>query len=214
VSQVVFDLNGTLTDVRALAEPWGGAAAPPRLGPEALDEAVMTSMVDTLSGVFRPFPELLRGALGRRAQLAGLDLGPLDAALERAAALPAQPEAAAALDHLRASGFRVAVLTNSAADAGRRTLAAAGLLERVDRLDGADAVQAYKPDPRVYALAEPEPGAWFVAAHWWDVAGASRAGLRTAWISRDDRLLPATAPEPDIAAPDLLAAARAITAAG
>jgi len=214
MSRVVFDLNGTLTDARALAAPWG-AAAPARLGPEALDEAVMMSMADTMCGVFRPFPELLRGALGRRAQLAGLDTGALlDAAVEAAAALPAHPEAAAALDHLREAGFAVAVLTNSAADAGRRTLEAAGLLPRIDRLDGADAAGAYKPDPRVYALAEPQPGAWFVAAHWWDVTGAARAGLRTAWISRDDRVLPSTAPRPDVSAPDLLAAARAITAAG
>ncbi len=214
MTRVIFDLNGTLTDVNAVAAPWG-AAAPPRLGPEALDEAVMMSMGDTLCGVFRPFPELLRGALGRRAQLAGLDAGaPLEQALERVAALPAQREAAAALDHLRSAGLGVAVLTNSAAQAGRRTLEAAGLLDRIDRLDGADAVRAYKPDPRVYALADPEPGDWFVAAHWWDVTGASRAGLRTAWISRDDRVLPASAATPDVSAPDLLAAARAITAAG
>ncbi len=208
MSHVVFDLNGTLTDVRALAAPWGHAA-PDRLGPEALDEAATMGMADTLGGVFRPFPELLRAALGRRAQLAGLDAGaPLDLAMRRAAALPAHPEAAAALDHLRAAGFRVAVLTNSASEAGRRTLEAAGLLERVDRVDGADAARAYKPDPRLYALAEAEPGAWFVAAHWWDVTGAARAGLRTAWISRDDRVLPATAPAPDVVAADLLAAAR------
>ena len=214
MTRVIFDLNGTLTDVNAVAEPWGDAA-PPRLGPEALDEAVMMSMGDTLCGVFRPFPELLRGALGRRAELAGLDAGaPLERALERVAALPAQPEAAAALDHLRSAGLGVAVLTNSAAEAGRRTLEAAGLLDRLDRLDGADAVRAYKPDPRVYGLAEPEPGDWFVAAHWWDVTGASRAGLRTAWISRDDRVLPASAATPDVTAPDLLTAARAITAAG
>ncbi len=36
MSHVVFDLNGTLTDVRALAAPWGDAA-PDHLGPEALD---------------------------------------------------------------------------------------------------------------------------------------------------------------------------------
>jgi 2-haloacid dehalogenase len=211
---VIFDLNGTLTDARALARPWG-EAAPARLGPEALDEAVMMSMADTLSGVFRPFPDLLRGALGRRARLAGLPAGDeLDAAIELAAALPAHPDAAAALDHLRADGRRIAVLTNSAADAARRTLEAAGLADRIDALHGADAAQAYKPDPAVYALVGVEPGAWFVAAHWWDVTGAARAGLRTAWVSRDDRVLPSTAPEPEVCAPDLVAAARAITAAG
>jgi len=210
VTTVVFDLNGTLTDTAALAAPWHGSA-PARFGPEVLDEAIAMSMVDTLTGQFRRFPDLLRGALVRRAALAGLSLGPVDEALEAAAALPARPEAAAALDHLREHDHAVAVLTNSAAVAGRHTLDAAGLLVRVDRIDGADAVRAYKPDPRVYALTVAPEEAWFVAAHWWDVTGAARAGFRTAWISVDDAVLPETAATPEIAAPDLLTAVREIT---
>ena len=210
MTTVVFDLNGTLTDTAALAEPWGGAA-PARFGPEVLDEAIAMSMVDTLTGTFRRFPDLLGGALTRRATLAGLPLEPVKQALEVASALPARPEAAAALDHLRGDGHTVAVLTNSAAVAGRHTLDAAGLLARVDRIDGADAVRAYKPDPRVYALTVAPENAWFVAAHWWDVTGAARAGFRTAWISADDGVLPETAVAPDILVPDLLTAVREIT---
>lgn len=211
MTTVVFDLNGTLTDTAAIAAAWDGAA-PPRFGPDVLDEAIAMSMVDTLTGAFRRFPDLLHGALVRRATLAGLPLDPVVRAMEAATALPARPDAAAALDHLREHSHAVAVLTNSAAVAGRHTLDAAGLLVRVDRIDGADAVRAYKPDPRVYALTVAPEDAWFVAAHWWDVTGAARAGFRTAWISADDVVLPDTAPPPDIVAPDLLTAARAITA--
>jgi 2-haloacid dehalogenase len=211
VTTVVFDLNGTLTGTAAIADAWDGAA-PPHFGPDVLDEAIAMSMVDTLTGTFRRFPDLLQGALVRRATLAGLSLEPVPRALEAAAALPARPEAAAALDHLREHGHAIAILTNSAAVAGRHTLDAAGLLVRVDRIDGADAVRAYKPDPRVYALTVPPEDAWFVAAHWWDVTGAARAGFRTAWISADDVVLPSTATPPDVTAPDLLTAVREITA--
>lgn len=213
MTTVVFDLNGTLTDVAALAAPWAGAA-PPRFGAEVLDEAVQMSMVDTLTGTFRRFPDLLHGALVRRARLSGLPLEPVEEAMGIASALPARPEAAAALDHLHAEGYRVAVLTNSAAVAGRHTLDAAGLLVRVDRLDGADAVRAYKPHPSVYGLTVAPERAWFVAAHWWDVTGAARAGFSTAWISADDVVLPETAVVPDIVAGDLLSAAREITERG
>lgn len=211
MATVVFDLNGTLTDAAALASPWGDAA-PPRFGPEVLDEATAMSMVDTLTGTFRRFPDLLRGALVRRATLAGLGLDGIDAAMEQATTLPARPDAAEALDHLRGAGHSVAVLTNSAAVAGRHTLDAAGLLVRVDRIDGADAVRAYKPDPRVYALTVAPEDAWFVAAHWWDVTGASRAGFRTSWVGVNDVALPETAAVPEIAAPDLLTAVHEITA--
>jgi len=88
------------------------------------------------------------------------------------------------------------VLTNSAAVAGRHTLDAAGLLVRVDRIDGADAVRAYKPDPRVYELTVAPEQAWFVVAHWWGVTGAARAGFRTAWTAADDGVLPETAVTP------------------
>ena len=213
MTTVVFDLNGTLTDAGALAAPWG-TAAPARFGPDVLDEAVAMSMVDTLTGTFRRFGDLLRGALVRRATLAGLSLEPVEAALAVATALPARPEAGAALEHLREHGYDIAVLTNSAAVAARHTLDAAGLLIGVDRIDGADAVRAYKPDPRVYALTVAPEDAWFVAAHWWDVTGAARAGFRTAWVSADDVVLPETAAPPDVVAGDLLTAVRAITAPG
>lgn len=209
VATVVFDLNGTLTDANALAEPWGGAA-PADFGPAVLDEAVMMSMVDTLDGAFRRFPDLLRGALARRAELLDLSLEPVEAAMSLAEALPPRPDAAAALDHLREHGHAVAVLTNSAAAAGRKTLDAADLALRVDRLDGADAVRAYKPARSVYELTVSPDDAWFVAAHWWDVTGAARAGFRTAWVSVDDRILPCTATQPDISADTLMAASRAI----
>lgn len=211
MTTVVFDLNGTLTDSAALGAPWGDAA-PARFGAEVLDEAIAMSMVDTLTGTFRRFPDLLHGALVRRATLAGLPLEPVRAAMEAATTLPARPDAAAALDHLREHGHTVAILTNSAAVAGRHTLDAAGLLVRVDRIDGADAVRAYKPDPRVYALTVPPEQAWFVAAHWWDVTGAARAGFRTAWIASADVVLPATATPPDVEATDLLDAVQQITA--
>lgn len=204
---VTFDLNGTLTDIQALTAAWGDAA-PVRLAPEALDEAVAMAMVDTVTGTFRPFGELLRAALLRRVELAGLPVDPVAEAVEAARTLPARADAAEALDLLRGRGHAVHVLTNSSAQAARVTLDAADLLDRVDRIDAADAVQAYKPDRRVYALADER--AVFVAAHWWDVTGAARAGLRTAWLDVDDRVLPASAVRPEISASSLLEIARTL----
>jgi 2-haloacid dehalogenase len=52
--------------------------------------------------------------------------------------------------------------------------------------------------------------AWFVAGHWWDIAGASYAGLQTAWISRTDLAYPAAMPAPHVSGPDLTAVSAAI----
>jgi 2-haloacid dehalogenase len=193
---VFFDLNGTLVDPGALISPRELALA-------ALDEANVYAMIVREAR----FADLLEAALRRLLERAGRDPGEAAEALERLPSMPAFPEAAEALDTLRAAGFEVAVLTQSAREHAELVLRNAGL--RMDRVLSASPL---KTDPRAYA---PAQGAWFVAAHWWDVAGASGAGLRTAWVSRDDRVYPGAIPQPEIRAPDLLAAARAIvTGAG
>jgi 2-haloacid dehalogenase len=214
---VLFDVNGTLLDPRALTASWDGAAAD--LGLSVLDTTVMQSMVDTMTGGFRPFAEYIHAALAHHARLLDLGDDAVEQGMQAAAALPPYPDAADALTQLVGAGHTPVALTNSAVDAARSALGAAGLLDRFDAVLGADAVGAYKPDRRVYdhaldvlGLAAGDP--WFVAGHWWDVAGAKRAGLRTVWIARDERALLATAPDPDIRAADLAgAAATLVTAA-
>jgi 2-haloacid dehalogenase len=196
--RVFFDLNGTLVDPGVLLEPRELALA-------ALDEANMLGMVETLAGRRPPFRDLLESALRRLLARAGRAPDEAEAALERLASMPAFPDAAQALALLRAAGFTLGVLTQSSGDAANTVLANAGL-----ELDEVLSTTPLKPHPAAYA---PADGGWLVAAHWWDVAGAARAGLRTAWVSRDDVAYPSAAPEPDVRAGDLLEAARKIVAA-
>ena len=84
----------------------------------------------------------------------------------------------------------------------------AGLRDRIELVLSAPESGAFKPDPRPYRMAVERTGAspeevGFVAAHWWDVAGAKHAGLRTGWVARRDLVLPASVPEPDVSGRDL-----------
>ena len=210
---VLFDVNGTLLDPGGLTAAWEGA--PRGVGLRVLDDAVAQSMVDTMTGVFRPFAEYLRSALAARAAVLGLGEDAVRAGVEAAAALPAYPDAADALARLKLAGATLAAVTNSAADAARSALRDAGLLDCFHAVVGADAVGAYKPDPRVYRralddLAVPARETWFVAGHWWDVAGAAYAGLKTAWASRTDLAYPAAMPQPDVRGKDIAEVAEAI----
>lgn len=144
---------------------------------DALQQAVELAMAHTLAGDFRPFVELFEAVRG-----------------ELPEAMPPFEDVAAGLDRLLRQGHRLAVITNSARETCERHLARAGLLEHFDQIAGADQVRAYKPDPRVYALI---PGDWHVAAHWWDVLGAARAGRRTVYVNRG-------APLPGTVAADLV----------
>ncbi|MEA2247530.1 MAG: 2-haloacid dehalogenase, partial [Solirubrobacteraceae bacterium] len=210
------DVNGTLLDPRALTASWDGV--PAGLGLSVLDQTVLQSMVDTITGEFRPFPDYIRAALAHRAALAGLGEEAVQSGMRAAAALPPYPDADDALSRLRLAGHTPSALTNSAAEGARSALREAGLIHHFHAVMSVEAVRAYKPDRRVYAhaleiLGVAAEDTWFVAGHWWDVTGAKRAGLRTAWIGRDEGLLIDTAPEPDLRAADLREAAEAIVAA-
>jgi 2-haloacid dehalogenase len=207
VSWVLFDLNGTLVDPSGLDEP---------LMPAAFEDAIQLAMVTTLTGGQAAFKDLIGAALRRRLALADRDAAHAGPALEQLSNMPAFPEARAALERLASAGIHVGVLTQSSAQSAEQVLASAGLRDLVTRVISADEAGAFKPDPRVYRVALERVGqpAWLVAAHWWDVAGAARAGLRTAWISRHDRLYPEVAPEPEVRAADLLEGAAAILAFG
>src|SRR4051812_49774731 len=110
MAHVLFDVNGTLLDPRALTASWEGA--PPGLGLSVLDQTVLQSMVDTLTGEIRPFTDYVRAALAHRAELLGLGDDAVDAAMTAAAAPPPYPHAAHALARLRAASHTPCAVTN------------------------------------------------------------------------------------------------------
>lgn len=122
--------------------------------------------------------------------------------------MPAYPDCSPALEQLRSAGIPIGVLTNSARESAETALGAAGLLDLFDVVAGSDEVEAFKPDPRVYRLGLERTGSaphevCMVASHWWDLMGAARAGMRTAWVERDGRALSQAGPPPDLRAATL-----------
>ena len=203
---VFFDLNGTLVDPSVLL-PDG------ELGVAALDEANMMAMVTVIAGRDAEFKPLLEAALRRGLERAGQDPELVAGALARLPEMPAYPDVPDALAALRSGGFQLAVLTQSGRDAAEAVLENAGLREHFELVLSAPASGAFKPEDLAYRYALEQAGAteaWFVAGHWWDVAGAAYAGLRTAWISRTDLAYPTAMPVPDVSGPDVAAVAAAI----
>ena len=203
---VLFDLNGTLVDPSVLLEDGD-------LGVAALDEANMMAMVTVLAGVEASFKPLLDAALRRGLERAGRDPALAADALSRLPSMPAYPDVPDALAALRSGGFQLAVLTQSAVDAAETVLSNAGIRDHFELVLSAPDSGAFKPEDLAYRYALERAGAtdaWFVAGHWWDVAGAAFAGLRTAWISRTDLAYPIAMPPPDVSGPDLASVATTI----
>jgi len=99
------------------------------------------------------------------------------------------PDSAAALTRMRDAGLRLAYLTNLTEAMVKSSDEAAGIAGLFEDRMSTDRVQAYKPDPRAYAMAEtifklPREQILFAAFGGWDYSGAKSFGLETFWINR------------------------------
>jgi 2-haloacid dehalogenase len=196
---VLFDLNGTLVDPAVLIDP-------PELPVAALDEANMMAMITVIDGRKLEFKLLLEAALQRGLERAGRDPAEARSALERLPQMPAYPDVPGALSTLIDAGHRLAVLTQSSVEAAEQVLANAGIRDRFEHVLSSTGANTFKPEDLAYTYGLEQVGAteaWFVAGHWWDIAGAAYAGLKTAWVSRTDIAYPTAMPVPDVTGADV-----------
>jgi 2-haloacid dehalogenase len=112
-------------------------------------------------------------------------------------ALDPFPEVPAMLERLERAGMRLAILSNGNPEMLDPMVAASGLGDRFEAVLSVDAVQVYKPDPRVYRLVEARCGVkpdkvCFLSSNCWDAHGAAHFGFATVWTNRagapDDNL--------------------------
>lgn len=155
---------------------------------------------------YRPFAQIGVAVLMMLAQKQGIDLsrGAAEEAILRPfAKLPPHPDVIPAMQAFKDAGFLIVALANSAAAGIAAQFEFAGLTRFFDRQISTEEVGAFKPDPRTYAHGlkvtgkRPEEGL-MVAAHAWDLAGAKKAGLQTAFVARTGQVLYPNAQRPDL----------------
>lgn len=207
---LVFDVNETLLRVDALQPEFTRVFDDPHAMKEWFDALVLYSQTVTLIDSYEDFSTLAEQALEMVAAAKHVVMKDEDnrAILQKMLALPAHSEVSAALEKLHAAGFRLAALTNSSHKAAESQLANAGIRHHFERVLSVDAVRKFKPAPETYAYAGSElkaaPGEMMlIAAHPWDILGANRAGLRTAFIRRSGKALFGESSKAEFTAADL-----------
>lgn len=191
-SVVVFDVNETLSDMAPIAERFTDVGAPEHLAKLWFASLLRDGFALTAAGTSEQFASLGKGAL--RVILAGdfLNRDMEDAVahvMDGFAGLPLHPDVPEGVAALKATGRRLVTLTNGSTQVAERLLATAGLGEDFERLLSVEDAPAWKPAREAYAYAADTCGVdvtdmILVAVHPWDIDGASRAGMTTAWISR------------------------------
>ena len=209
---IVLDVNETLSDLSGLHDAFRavGLAAHDR---DAWFAGVLRdAFALTILGENPSFADIASASLRARLAAAGSSGDSEVAArqvMEQFTQLEPHPDVVPGLLALADLGCRIVTLSNGSADVARALLAnteARTVIE--DYLTVSDA-GAWKPASTAYAFALEQTDvaasrAMLVAAHPWDIAGASRAGLRTAWISRGGAVYPDHFVRPDVEAASMV----------
>lgn len=209
---IIFDVNETLLDLAPLRASVGDAlGGRPDLLPLWFTTMLHYSLVDTLNDDYRDFADVGVAALMMTGERNGMSITRSEARSAVAGpirALPAHPDVRPALQRLSGAGFRLATLTNSSAAGVDAQLRNAGLIDLFDDVMSTQAVRAFKPDRRTYqhalvTLNTDAADVLMVAAHAWDLAGAKKSGLRTAFVRRSGATLYPNVDAPDYSIADL-----------
>lgn len=210
---VLLDVNETLLDLRGLQPAFDSLGLPNALS-LWFARTLRDGFALAASGDCRPFADVARAAL---VSLDPQRLTPADAdvILDAFARLQPHPDVEPGLRLLADAGVPAITLTVGSAETVAAIFDAHGMGDLVaGHLSAAD-FGRWKPAPAPYlagclALGLPPGDVTMVAAHAWDLHGAHRAGLRTAWIPRLESQVPAIYSPPDIEGPDLPAVAAQI----
>ena len=206
VAAVVFDLYGTLLAIDSMATHVARAHVADAEAfvrdwrRKQLEYAFLTS----LARAYRDFDELTALALEQTCAARGVSLGAAARTklVQAWRSMPAYDDVAPALGALAARGAELAVLTNGTPPSANAALEAAGIRGLLADVLSVESVRAYKPDPRVYALAtarfECAPSEIvFVSSNPWDAWGAASYGFRVAWCNRSGGAAEALLPAPE-----------------
>jgi 2-haloacid dehalogenase len=191
---VVFDAYGTLLDVHSAMERHAARLGPdwPALSAAWRAKQLEYTWVRSLAGPAHhvDFAAVTDAALGFVALRWGLHDPALLADLRTAyRALDSYPEVPGMLAALREAGIGRAILSNGAPAMLQDGVRAAGIDGLLDAVLSVEGVGVFKPDPRVYRLAEarlghPAGAMAFVSSNAWDAFGARAAGFRVVWVNR------------------------------
>ena len=188
---VLLDVNETLSDLTGLQGAFEEVGLPGGALAAWFAGVLRDGFALTLLGDNPSFAEIASSSLRIRLRAAGHP-DPSAAAsrvMSAFTSLEPHPDVVPGLLAIARSGRRVATLSNGSASVAESLLGATEAGAVIERYLSVEDAGTWKPAERAYAyaleeLSVPADRALMVAVHPWDLEGARRAGLRTAWIAR------------------------------
>jgi 2-haloacid dehalogenase len=159
--------------------------------------------VDNCTAQFNDFNSIANATMHMAARSLGnaVDENEVQNILALLKHLPLHEGVEEGLSVLSDHGFRIAALTNSPEVTIRERMELTGLISYFEMVLSAEHVKKYKPCIEVYEWAAKQLGIeasdiLLVSAHGWDIAGASNAGMQTAYLKQSNQMFYPLAPKP------------------
>lgn len=218
-SVVVFDVNETLSDMTGMEARFTEVGAPASLASLWFASVLRDGFALTSVGSTARFAEIGADLLRTLLPEAGATGDVEDAVghvLEGFSSLSLHPDVVPGVQALHEAGMRLVTLSNGAASVAEGLLGRAGVRDLFEQVLSVEEPGVWKPAAGAYGFAATRCGVapremMLVAAHPWDLDGASRAGLNTAWVNRPGRPYPSYALPPTVTVASLEDLAGALT---
>jgi 2-haloacid dehalogenase len=190
---VAFDVNETLSDLAPMGKRFEAVGAPEALARLWFASVLRDGFALTAAGSNARFADIAAGLLRSMLPAAGVS-GDLEQAvahiLDGFSRLDVHPDVVPGVRALREEGLRLVTLSNGSASVAEALLGGAGVRGEFEHLLSVEEPGVWKPAAEAYHFAAarcavPAHDMLLVAVHPWDIDGAARAGLRTAWVNRE-----------------------------
>jgi 2-haloacid dehalogenase len=211
---VVFDVIGTLFSLETVRRRMTDMGAPALALDVWFSDSLRDYFAASYAGAYTPFAQVLGASMVRLSDALGLGLtdDQRTSLMGSLGSLQLQPGATEAFQAFADAGWKQITLTNGGESFTRGLLEGAGVDSHFSAILSCDEISRSKPHPDVYDLARrhAEGEVWMVAAHAWDLQGASRAGFKTAYVTTKETTYLNVYPAPDVIEDDLSAVAASI----
>ena len=195
IKAIIFDAYGTLFDVNSAAEKckeklgdkWEGFANYWRT--TQLEYTWLRSLMKR----HKDFWQITEDSLDKSMNFYNIDNSMRSELLNLYKVLSPFTEVRDALNKLKQSNYKLAILSNGTPDLLNELVVSNGLKDIFDDIFSVEEVGIFKPDSKVYDLPINKYNiekneVLFLSANTWDVSGAGNYGYNTVWVNRNNNI--------------------------
>ena len=195
IKAIIFDAYGTLFDVNSAAEKckeklgdkWEGFANYWRT--TQLEYTWLRSLMRR----HKDFWQITEDSLDKSMNFYNIDNSMRSELLNLYKVLSPFTEVKDALNKLKQSNYKLAILSNGTPNLLNELVVSNGLKDIFDDIFSVEEVGIFKPDSKVYDLPInkyniEKDKVLFLSANTWDVSGAGNYGYNTVWVNRNNNI--------------------------